>query len=102
MMKRMFLGLVVAAALAGCGSSVKLDDVPVEDKSGTSVGTVPTPGGGDTAQTSVAPVKADATSGNAMGPAGVARIVYFDYDSYVIKPEFQALIEANARFLKAN
>jgi peptidoglycan-associated lipoprotein len=28
--------------------------------------------------------------------------VYFDYDSYVIKPEFQSLIEAHARFLKAN
>jgi hypothetical protein len=23
------------------------------------------------------------------GPANVARIVYFDYDSYVIKPQFQ-------------
>jgi peptidoglycan-associated lipoprotein len=28
--------------------------------------------------------------------------VYFDYDSYVIKPEFQSLLEAHARFLKAN
>ena len=32
---------------------------------------------------------------------GVSRIVYFDYDSYVIKPEFQAVIEAHARFIKA-
>ena len=32
---------------------------------------------------------------------GVSRIVYFDYDSYVIKPEFQSLIEAHARFIKA-
>ena len=31
----------------------------------------------------------------------MARIVYFDYDSFVIKPEFQALIESHARFLKA-
>jgi peptidoglycan-associated lipoprotein len=28
--------------------------------------------------------------------------VYFDFDSYVIKPEFQSLLEAHARFLKAN
>jgi peptidoglycan-associated lipoprotein len=28
--------------------------------------------------------------------------MYFDYDSYEIKPEFQASIEAHARFLKAN
>lgn len=31
---------------------------------------------------------------DAAGPVGVSRIVYFDYDSYVIKPEFQAVIEA--------
>ena len=28
--------------------------------------------------------------------------MYFDYDSFVIKPEFQTLIEAHSRFLKAN
>jgi len=33
---------------------------------------------------------------------GIARIIYFDYDSYVIKPDFQSLIEGHARFLKAN
>ena len=33
-------------------------------------------------------------------PAG-PRIVYFDYDSFIIKPEFQALIETNAHFIKA-
>ncbi len=32
----------------------------------------------------------------------MARIVYFDFDSFVIKPEFQSVIEAHARFLKAN
>ncbi|HWI80343.1 MAG TPA: peptidoglycan-associated lipoprotein Pal, partial [Ramlibacter sp.] len=31
-----------------------------------------------------------------------SRLIYFDYDSYEIKPEFQSLIEAHARFLKAN
>jgi peptidoglycan-associated lipoprotein len=29
----------------------------------------------------------------------VAKIVYFDYDSNAIKPEFQGLIEGNARWL---
>jgi len=32
----------------------------------------------------------------------VARIIYFDYDSYSIKPEFQSVIEAHSRFLRAN
>ena len=97
MIKRMFLALVVAAAMVGC-SSVPLDSVPVEDKSASAVGTQP--GGGT--QSSVAPVVTDTAAGTAQGPANVARLVYFDYDSYVIKPEYQSLIEAHARFLKAN
>jgi peptidoglycan-associated lipoprotein len=37
------------------------------------------------------------------GPAGnVAKVVFFDYDSYVVKSEFQTTIEAHAQFLKAN
>ena len=30
------------------------------------------------------------------------RVVYFDYDSYAIRPEFQALIETNAKLVKAD
>jgi peptidoglycan-associated lipoprotein len=97
MIKRMFLALTVAAAMAGC-SSVKLDDVPVEDKGAKAVTTQP--GGG--AKSDVTPVSADSATGNQGGPVNVARIVYFDYDSYVIKPEFQSLIEGHARFLKTN
>jgi len=97
MIKRIFLAVAVAVAMAGC-SSVKLDDVPVVDKSATAV--PGGPGGGTKSQ--VAPVVTDTAAGTAAGPANVARLVYFDYDSYVIKPEFQSLIEAHARFLKAN
>ena len=96
MIKRMFLALAVTLAIAGC-SSVKLDDVPVEDKSASST---TTPGTTDT--TRVAPVVTDLSSGNIGGPTNVSRLVYFDYDSYVIKPEFQSLIEAHARYMKAN
>lgn len=98
MNKRVFLAAAMLAVLAGC-SSVKLDDVPVEDRKAESVG----PGGpGAGGQSQVTQVTADPARGNTMGPANVSRIVYFDYDSYVIKPEFQQLIESHARFLKAN
>ena len=100
MMKRVFLGLMMALVLAGC-SSVKLDDVPVEDKGASTVPAQPG-GGGPTTESRVAPVAADSASSTAAGPANVARIIYFDYDSYVVKPEFQSLIEAHARFLRAN
>lgn len=99
MKKRVILAVAVAASalLAGC-SSVKLDDVPVEDRRATSVG----PGGPGAVESRVAPVTADLSGGATVGPANVARIVYFDYDSYVIKPEFAPLIESHARFLKSN
>ncbi len=104
MSRRILSGVLLAALLAGCASGVKLNDVPVEDRTGKAV----TPGasGGATpgaaAQSQVAPVVTDPTRGPNAGPANVARLLYFDYDSYEIKPEAQALIDAHARFLKAN
>ena len=38
MTKKFLASLLFAALLAGCASGVKLDDVPVEDKSATSSG----------------------------------------------------------------
>ena len=32
----------------------------------------------------------------------MARVVLFDYDSYVIRSDYQSLIEAHARFIKAS
>jgi peptidoglycan-associated lipoprotein len=102
MKQRVFMAVALAAALAGCASGVKLDDVPVEDRRGNAV--VPDgPGGaGGGATSQVRPVQVDEAAGSTAGPTNVARVVYFDYDSYVIKPEFQSAIEAHARFLKAS
>ncbi len=105
MKQRVYLALAFAAALAGCASGVKLDDVPVEDRRSTAIapgagGSTGTQPGGAASQ--VQPVQADRAGGNQQGPANVSRIVLFDYDSYVIRPEFQSLIESHARFLKAN
>ena len=30
------------------------------------------------------------------------RVIYFDYDSYIVKDEFQALLTAHGKFLSAN
>ena len=93
----------VAALAAGCSSPVKLDpktDVPVESRT-------PTPSGGAAAggaagaatagQSQVATVNVGAGAA-----AGAARIVYFDYDSFVVKDEFRPLIEAQAKRLSAS
>lgn len=104
MIQRMFMALAVALALAGCSSGVKLNDVPVEDKSGMAVtpGGPGGPGTGAATQSSVTPVQVDPNASTSAGPADVARVIFFDYDSYVIRAEAQPLIEGHARFLRAN
>ena len=101
-MKRWLLVLFATALLAACGSSVKLDNVPVEDKTGVSVSQQGADGSGSAVgKGAVTPVDAGKQGAQGAVPTG-ARIVYFDYDSYVIKPEFQAVIEAHARFIKTD
>ncbi|MES2939526.1 MAG: peptidoglycan-associated lipoprotein Pal [Pseudomonadota bacterium] len=98
MNKHVFLAAAMAALMAGC-SSVPLNDVPVEDRTASTTG--PGGAGGGGAQSTVTPVVADQTGSAGQGPANVARIIYFDYDSNAIKPQYQSLVEAHARFLKS-
>jgi peptidoglycan-associated lipoprotein len=111
MMKLNFwmLAALAAAVLAGCGSTVKLDDVAVEDKAGQAVASVDANALGassaaaksQTSVTTLAPANAANTSGGDLMVAG-GRVVYFDYDSFAIRPEFQAVIETHARALKGD
>lgn len=94
MLKRTIYSLAIVALIAGCSSGTKLNDTPVVDRNA---------GQGSGGSTSgVAPVTIDPNAQTAQGPVGVARIIYFDFDSYTVKPEFQQLIDGHARFLKAN
>ena len=101
-MQRLLVVLVLAASMLGCASSVKLDSVPVEDRSTYSVATGDRSNGSTSVgQTSVAPVSLDATRpDNTL--ATVGHIVYFDYDSFVVRSEFQPIIEASAKLMKAD
>ncbi|MBA3057401.1 MAG: peptidoglycan-associated lipoprotein Pal [Gammaproteobacteria bacterium] len=101
-MKRIYLILALTAVLAGCGSTTNLDEVPVVDQTGTSV--LPSGAGGSgsaVGEGDVTRVDVGASSQDAAN-VGRARVIYFDYDSYVIKPEFQSVIELHARYLKAD
>ncbi len=98
MRKTLFVAAVLTALLAGCSSGVKLNDVPVEDKSATASGVG---SGQNNAQSGVANVVAE-KAGNGIGPVGTAHVVFFDYDSFVIKAEARPIIESHARFLQAN
>ena len=134
-MKKIIWSLLIVSLLAACASGVKLNDVPVEDKSGAQVNNSQNKdvdkaskaansasssssnsannGNSGTASasnlpeakqpSSPAPVNAPAAADAGMaGPANAAKVIYFDYDSYIVKPEFQAVIEAHAQFLKSS
>lgn len=106
-MKRFLLAVGVAALMAGCGSPVKLDNVPVEDLSGKAV--APGVPGSQSTRTDTATVaKSDVTqvdlsksAQDGVAPVG-ARTVYFDYDSFAIKSEYQTVIESQSRYVKAD
>ncbi len=99
MRKTLLITTVLAALLAGCASGVKLNDVPVEDK-GASTGAVGS-GQDNSSSAGVANVLAPRT-GAGTGPVNTAHVVFFDYDSFVIRSEARPVIEAHARFLQAN
>ena len=103
MTKKFLTSLLLVALLAGCASGVKLDDVPVEDKSATSSG-ASTQGIGNNqsgAQTGMTGVVVEKSAAGT-GPVGVAHVVYFDYDSFVVRAEARPVIESHARFLQTN
>ena len=94
------LALIAAATLAAC-SSTPLDDnkAPVENRTG-SAGSVPGGSGAGTGgapQSRVTPVDIAKTDNAAF--SNLPRVVYFDFDSYVVKDEFRSTVEANAKAL---
>ena len=99
-MRQLFWVIGAAVLMTGCGSPVKLDSVPVEDKAGVAV----TQPGKDGEPNPIAKSGVSAVEMGKSNPPVAAptfpKVVYFEYDSIVIKPEFQTTIEAHAGFIK--
>lgn len=99
---RHLLTAVAVASLAAC-SSVKLDDqAPVESRTGATVGSGTGSGANaaGSSQTRVAPV--DVSGASNVNYSKLPRVVYFDFDSYVVKDDYRPVIEANAKALSTN
>jgi peptidoglycan-associated lipoprotein len=92
---------LIGLGLVGCGSSVKLDEPPpVVDAKPNPAGGGANAGnrGANTAQSAVTTVDASKIDPAA---AGLGRVVYFDFDSYVLRDEFRPVIEGHARTLSS-
>ena len=84
------LSLLSVAVLAGCKSKAVKDATPPADNTGTG-----------------AVVDNGTTTAGAYGPNDLdtdsclrQRVVYFDLDQYVVKPEYQAIINCHAKYLR--
>ena len=95
------LTLIAAAALAGCSSAVKLDEpAPVETRTPTApTPTAPQPTATGTATSSVATVDLNSQYTEQVRDK---RVVYFDFDSDVVKEEYRPLVELHAKRLNNN
>jgi peptidoglycan-associated lipoprotein len=98
------MALALGGLFAGC-SSTKLDEAPVESRNvpadGASAGAAGKAGGSGTAQSSVATVDLSKQGAATSGPLS-QRVLYFDFDSFVVKDEYRPMLEAHAKVLSAN
>src|SRR6218665_2207726 len=82
--------------LAGCGSTGKLDDKPAPI---TTSSQAPTPA--PQAASTVAPVEAAPIDPSAL-PADLARVIYFDFDSFIVREDARGTVDGYAKYLNAN
>lgn len=103
-MKKLLAGIGMAILLAACSSTKEAPkEVKVEDRtpvtaSTAATGTTPSTQG--TQGTGVTGTRLDPLK-DPNNPLS-KRVIYFDYDKDVVKPEFTALIQAHAAYLSQN
>ena len=108
------LAALAALVLAGCASTVKLDETPVETRTpvainggaGGAAGSAGSIGGagsssGTAPQSKVATVDLAGSAANGGAGGKLGRVVYFDFDSFVVNEQFRGLIENHAKLLAA-
>jgi peptidoglycan-associated lipoprotein len=87
---RLALAVMMISALAACKSGVKLDD------KANNAGAVSTqPSADNVAQVNVDPL-------NDPNSPLAKRSIYFDFDSYSVKDEYQPLLQQHAQYLKSH
>jgi peptidoglycan-associated lipoprotein len=97
---RFCLSLIVVALASACATTE-------EDKKPAAVvepqaASAPAPAAKSAAAPASAPTPAKpaAAPATAKAKAPTGQSIYFDYDEYVVKPEFRSVLEAHARYLR--
>lgn len=108
MNKQLLISVTLAAFLAAC-SSKQVKEEPkanVEDKSPAASASAPEPSkSADASSAETAPATDQKMSMNPLkDPNNILskRSIYFDFDKDEVKPEFQALVEAHAKYLSSH
>jgi len=106
-MRKWIIGAFVIATFAGC-QSTPTTTAPIDEKPPAT--TTQPPGGGAT----TSGVTTGGVTGTASGTSGAVnplkdpnnilskRSAYFDYDQFVVKDEYRPIIDAHAKYLRAN
>lgn len=102
MMRASFAVLAIVAGVAGCATT--------ESPEGTTSATAPSTGSQSATSTRAGTRSGTEQTGTGTGPGtrtgsqspDLKRSVYYEFDKYDVKPEYRALIESNARWLRAN
>ncbi len=97
---RFALTLIATAAVAGCASNVKLDEpAPVETRQPAPPAATSAQQPAQSAQTAVPTVDLFSQYTQEVKDK---RVVYFDFDSDVVKEEYRPLVDLHAKRLNAN
>jgi peptidoglycan-associated lipoprotein len=93
-----------AAFLVGCASSVDLDKkADVSTAQPKNVGDNTNAGGASSGGAASNVTSVDLTNTKPQGDdAGLKRVVYFDFDSFVVKDEYRGVVEGNAKLLNTD
>ncbi|HRI17572.1 MAG TPA: peptidoglycan-associated lipoprotein Pal [Burkholderiaceae bacterium] len=98
------LCLAAAMLLGGCASGVKLDEpAPVETltPSGSAAGAAGA-GAGSSATTQSKVTTVDLSKTGDAAANGLQKVIYFDFDSFVVKDEYRVTVESYAKLLNAD
>ena len=105
-----YLAMGLTAGLVACSSPVKLNEAPVEDRQAMAVDpaadaaakAAADAAAAAAAQSTVTTVKAGGSADANTSGWPAQRVVYFDFDSFVLRDDAKPVVEGHAKVLVAN